>query len=163
VSKDHVIYKGFLVDANAVNDGLDGHLNFDDLRRQYGRGYCTKHLERELLGTKDATRRDQLMAFYSGLELEAVDSATAAAMTASPDIAKVIWEDVNTIKAGVIKKCKKPRRKRTIDNSHVDALHAEAAKRLGLTLATGDAPLADTAEGHGVKVTRTRKRARHGK
>jgi rRNA-processing protein FCF1 len=152
-----VKYRGFLVDTNIVNDAMDGRLDFQQLRELYGPGYCTKHLERELLATRDPDRRDKLVAYCRDLGLEEVDSATAAAMTAAPDIASGIWGDVAALNAGVLSRADRPHRARTQKAAHVDALQAEAAKREGLTLATGDAPLADTAEAAGIPTERTRK------
>ncbi len=149
-----VSHKGFLVDTNVVNAGLDGHVDFDELGRLHGQGYCTHLVERELAATADLARRGQLLNFYKTLGLEPIDSATAAAMTASSELAAIIWADVETLKAEVLARSDRPERARTIRNSQVDALHAEAAKRTGLTLATGDEALAGAASAAGIATTR---------
>ena len=155
MSNESVVRKGFLVDANAIAAGVDDRLDFTDLRNQFGPGFCTKHLERKLSATSNPERREQLLVFYRGLELEQVDSATANAAVSLPTIAELIWQEVDATKAGVLQRSKKRRRARTVRNSHTDALHAEAAKRNGLTLVTGDKALADAAEERGGEVKRT--------
>jgi predicted nucleic acid-binding protein len=147
---------GFLADTNVVDAAVDGRVDFSELRRDLGPSFCTKHLERELSATTNPARREELLVFFHGLQLEQVDSATAKAAVSLPQVADEIWREVEATLASVLDKSDRPRRSRTIRNSHTDALHAEAAKRCGLTLVTGDGPLAEAAEERGISVKRTR-------